>query len=451
MMRFALVLTLLLAGCGAAYIPPSVSNVSRDAADTPPVVVVRMTPDIVRTANASPYDPRDLPAAFAGATGIPPEPGIGRLPDPPGVEETRPGRLALRPPPPVTPGPYRIGVADVLLLATAAPITPDQALSGLLAAENRRQGYTVQDDGTIAIPDAGRVRVAGLTVEEAEAEVFQALVAAQLDPTFSIEIAEFNSKRASVGGAVVAPTLVPITLKPVTLAEALQLAGGVAAPDQDTTSIRLFRDGSLYQIPLSTFFAEGEYQRIVVLDGDAIFVDTEYQLDRAEAFFRNQITLVQTRAQARADAVDQLQSQFEILQAQREEARGNFRLAAELDAVPRDYVYRAGEVRLQGRLALPFERHATLADALFAEGGFENATANPSQIYLLRGFGETGGVRAYHLDARNPANLVMAANMQLRPNDFIFIEEQPITKWNRVISQLAPNLFTRDVVTVTQL
>ncbi len=451
MPRLTLVAVLLLAGCGAVYIPPSVDAVSRTGTDTVDVVVVPMTPNVVQTANASPYTPRSLPTAFSSVTGVPGQPAIGRLPDAPGTEVARPDRLALRPPPPEPAAPYRIGVADVLLLATSAPVTSEEALSGLLAAENRRQGYTVQDDGTIAIPDAGRVRVADLTVEEAEAEVFQALVAAQLDPTFSLEISEFNSKRASVGGAVATPRLVPITLKPVTLGEAIQLAGGITAPDQDFVSIRMFRNGRLYQIPFSEFFSDPQYQRITIQDTDAVFVDTEYNLAQAEAFFRSQIDLVTARAQARANALEQLQTEFEILQAQQEEVRTNFTRANELEAVARDYVYRAGEVRLQGRLALPFERTATLADALFAEGGFANATANPAQIYLLRGFMEAGGVRAYHLDARNPANLVMAANMELRPNDFIFIEEQPITKWNRVLSQLGPNLFARDVITVTQL
>lgn len=440
-----MITVLLLSTCGAAYISPSVAPVSRGASDVD-VVVIGLTPQVVATANASPYTARSLPAAFSKTTPMPARGDSDTLPDAPTDDADRPGQPALRVPSPVETGPYRIGVSDVILLATAAPVTSEQALSGLLAAENRRQGYTVQDDGTIAIPDAGRVRVAGLTVEEAEAQVFEALVEAQMDPTFSLEIAEFNSKRASVGGAVGAPRLVPITLKDVTLGEAVQLAGGIVAPDQDNASIRLFRDDALYQIPLRTFLSSSEYQDITLIDGDAVFVDTDYELDQARAYFEEQIQLYQARSAAERDALQALNTEFSLRAAQLQEQRENFQARMELDAVQRDYVYRFGELVTQGRIALPFERRATLADAIFSDGAFRTATANPSQVYLLRGFG-TSGVRAYHIDARNAANMIMATQMQLRPNDFIFVEEQPITKWNRVLTQLSPNLFARDIST----
>lgn len=130
----------------------------------------------------------------------------------------------------------------------------------MLAAQNRRQGYTVQDDGAIAIPDVGRVMVAGLTLEEAEAALFQRLLSAQIDPSFSLEIAEFNSKRVSIGGAVGTPTIAPITLTDLTLDAAIALAGGIQTPDLDYASIRLYRDGALYQIPLNDYLSRGELQ-----------------------------------------------------------------------------------------------------------------------------------------------------------------------------------------------
>ncbi len=443
MSRILLCFVLCLSGCGSAYIAPSVAPTSRDAAAPVDVVVVALTPGAIAAANASPYAPRQVPAAFRQTASAPDRSALLDLPQAPGRADAGPPTLDLRVPPAVVPGPYAIGIADVLLLATTAPATEAEALTGILAAQSRRQGYTVQDDGTIAIPDAGRVRVAGLTVEDAEAAVFQALVAAGLDPSFSLEIAEFNSKRVSVGGAVGQPALVPITLQPLRLAEALQLAGGVAAPDQTYASIRLFRDGALYQIPLTRFLSDSTLQRIVLTDGDAVFVDTEYELDRAQQYFRDQLALVTAENSARSNMLAQLDTEFTIRRAQLQEQRDNFAALTELDALERDYVYRVGEVVQQGRIPLPYGRTGTLADALYADGGFRTAQANPSQIYLLRGFGTTGGVRAYHLDARNPGNLILATQMQLRPNDFIFIEEQPITKWNRVVSQFIPSLFNQ--------
>ena len=47
---------------------------------------------------------------------------------------------------------------------------------------------------------------------------------------------------------------------------------------------------------------------------------------------------------------------------------------------------------------------------------------------------------AYHLNARNAANLVLATQFEMRPSDVVFIEEQPITKWNRAVQQVFPSI-----------
>ena len=155
----------------------------------------------------------------------------------------------------------------MVLLATPRAAGSVEQLTGLLAAQNARQGYTVQDDGSINIPDVGRVRIAGLTIEDAEAALFQRLVENQIDPTFSLEISEFNSRRVSIGGAVSQPTVVPVTLTPLYLEEALAAAGGITVEDQDYASIRLYRDGTLYQIPLSQLYSRASLTKTRLLPG----------------------------------------------------------------------------------------------------------------------------------------------------------------------------------------
>jgi polysaccharide export outer membrane protein len=66
-----------------------------------------------------------------------------------------------------------------------------------------------------------------------------------------------------------------------------------------------------------------------------------------------------------------------------------------------------------------------------------------SQIYVLRASAdprEFGAVTAWHLDARNAANLAMMTRFELRPDDIVFVAQQPITKWNRALSQLLPSV-----------
>lgn len=351
----------------------------------------------------------------------------------------------MRLPPAPAAGAYEICIGDVLLLATKTAGNTVEELSGLLAAQNARQGYTVQDDGAIAIPDVGRVAIAGLTLEEAEAALFQSLVENQIDPSFSLEIAEFNSRQVSLGDALAQPTVVPITLTPLTLDRAIAAAGGIDTRDMDFASIRIYRDSTLYQIPLPEYLRRADLQKTPLQGGDSVFVDTEYELERAQAYFQEQILLAELRQQNRAQSLAELNAEVSLRRAALDEARSNFRDQIELDAVERDYVYLTGEVRRPSRFALPFGHDASLADALFSNEGFNNEKANPRQIFVLRAAPEPGNpdlVNAWHLDGSNSANIVLATRMEMRPNDVIFIAEQPITRWNRVLSQFVPTLLT---------
>ncbi len=441
---------LALASCSTIYRSPSVVAGVSDGTN---VRVVAVTGETVVQANKSPYSPKTLPAIFSmtagsGAGRVPR--GTGALPEAPSTQDGQPGKLALRAPPAVNPGPYRIGVGDVVVLATPATNNTVEQLTGLLAAQNSRQGYTVQDDGSVNIPNVGRVRIAMMTVDEAEAELFQRLVENQIDPTFSLEVSEFNSRRVSVGGAIGKPTVLPITMTPLYLDEALAAAGGVGVEDMDYASVRIYRDGKLYQIPLNDLYSNAGLQRTRLIEGDSVFVDTDYKLDRAEAYFSQQIALANTRLAGRERALNELTVEVALRRADLVEGRSNYDSRLELGAVDQDFVYLFGEVDKQSRFVLPFEQQATLADALFNEGdGIAKETGDVSQVYVLRASSdprEFGAVTAWHLDARNAANIVLAARFQLRPNDVVFIEENPVTKWGRTIKQITPSLLTTAAV-----
>lgn len=441
-----LALALTVSGCGVVYNSPSVRDgVSRAGTK---VRVQPITAESVLVANRQPYVPRGLPTAFSEVAGAGTAPRGTRVVPPAPVFESpgTPSPIETRMPPEAPAEPYRIGVGDVILLSTPQTGSALNELTGLLAAQTRRQGYTVQDDGAIAIPDVGRAQLAGLTLEEAEAEVFRLLVQNQISPSFSVEIAEFNSRRISVGGAVARPAILPIRLTPLTLDEAIAAAGGTTVRDADHAAIRIYRDRTLYQLPLRMFLTSPEARALRLRDGDAVYVDSEFDLDRAEAYFRQQIELSGLHQQARAQALEELRAAMDLRRGVLEETRGNFEKRLELGAEARDHVYVTGEVKKQGRVPLPFEQRATLADALYAEGGgFPNMTGNPRQIYVLRGSPEPeefASVTAWNLDARNAAHLVLATRFELRPDDVIFIAEQPITQWNRVFQQLVPTLFT---------
>jgi len=431
---------LLPAGCGVVYTSPTVSRSADAGVD---VREIRLTPETVLLANRTPYSPRNLPREFyAAATGGQGR-GLGALPDAPEIPDERPGRLELRPPPDIGRQPYRIGVGDVVLLATKSNGNSVEQLSGLLAAQTRRQGYTVSDDGGISIPDIGRVEIAGLTLQEAQDQVFRFLLDNQVDPAFSLEVAEFNSQKVTVGGAVRKAERVPLTLVGLTLGDALTATGGVTVKDEQFASVRIYRGGTLYQIPYEDYIARPDLQDLRLTDGDAVFVDTTYDLDRALEFYRQEIDVIRLRTQARKDTLDMLRTEVELRRGMLQERRANFESREDLGAEARDYVYLAGEVDRQARVALPYEQQATLADVLYENGGFPTETGNAGNIYVLRPSSdpaEFGAITAWHLDAGNTVNMTLATRMQMRPDDIVFVEEQPITKWGRALNQLLPAL-----------
>jgi len=433
---------LLPVGCGVVYTSP---NVSRDLGTDIDVRVIGLTPETVLLANRTPYSPRNLPREFHAAASAQQGLGMGALPAAPVLPDERPGRLELRVPPDTTPQPYRLGVGDVVLLATKSNGNSVEQLSGLLAAQTQRQGYTISDDGSISIPDIGRVEIGGLTLQEAQDRIFRFLLEQQVDPAFSLEVAEFNSQRITVGGAVQKAVRVPVTLNPLTLGEALTATGGLTVRDEQYASIRLYRAGTLYQIPYQDYLSRPALQDLKLLNGDAVFVDTTYDLDRALEFYRQEIDVIRLRSQARRDTIEMLQAEVELRRGMLEERRSNFDARQDYGAEARDYVYLSGEVFKQARMPLPYEQHATLADVLYEGGGFKTKEANARNIYVLRPStdpAEFGAVTAWHLDAANAVNMTLATRMQMRPNDIVFVEEQPVTKWNRVVQQIVPSLLT---------
>ena len=427
-------------GCGVSYFSPSVEK----QVDGAPVTVIPVTMQSIHAANANPYAPKQLPAAFfAGAGGGAGVRGAGALPGQPYIPDESREAMEFRPLPDSVKGPYRIGVGDVVLLSTRGGGSTVEQLSGLLAAQNSRQGYTVRDDGSIAIPEIGAVPVAGLTIKEAEDQLFETLVRNQIDPSFSLEVTEFNSQKVTVGGAVRSSSVVPIGLSPVTLGEAITAAGGLAIKDEEFASIRIYRDGTLYQIPVAIYKDRPDLQKKLMQNGDAVYVDTTYDLDRALEFYQSQLSVIALRSSARTQALSALQTEINIRRGALDESRSTYQALEELGATDRDYVYLAGEVNNQGRFALPYGQQANLADVLFGEGGFDTTTGNPREIYVLRSRsepGKVGQIFAYHLNATNAAALTLATRFEMRPNDVVFIEEQPITKWGRALQQIFPTV-----------
>jgi polysaccharide export outer membrane protein len=72
-------------------------------------------------------------------------------------------------------------------------------------------------------------------------------------------------------------------------------------------------------------------------------------------------------------------------------------------------------------------------------GGFNQNTANPSAIYVIRG-SRSDDPQIFHLDAQFATGMLLAERFDMQAQDVVFVDTAGISQWNRVITQLLPSL-----------
>ncbi|WP_282077803.1 DUF1972 domain-containing protein [Epibacterium ulvae] len=423
---------LLLSSCGVLYISPSVKTDD----DQFPVSIIPVSFQTIETANKSTYKPLSLPKAFyqfipaSSATSEVANLTLPMTPQDGGIN------LDAKLPPKIKSKPYRIGVGDVVALQSDVENGTELPSEGMA---KQSLGYSVRDDGAIVVPSIGAVQIAGRTLSESNQLIFDRLLAQGRDPGISVDILEFNSQFVTLGGAVGAPGRIPLKMSPMTLNEAIAKAAGLRLREDRAGVILIARGNDLYQIPMNLYKRTPALQKTLLQSEDAIFVEENYDVEQSLAFFERQIQLAGVRNNERSGAMARLTQRLSHRRNALDEQRRSFEMRDALDAVPRDYVYLAGETDGQARFTLPYQRHATLADVLFSEGGINVPFGDPREIYILRIVQtdeDAKQVTAYHLDSRNAARLSLATELQMRPNDVIFVEEQPIAKWERSLRSI---------------
>lgn len=276
---------------------------------------------------------------------------------------------------------YRIGRGDVLsIIVYDHPELTIPAGSERGAAE---AGNQVRNDGTIFYPFAGRVDVAGMTLEEVRRTLSQRLSGVIQEPQVDINIAAFRSQKVQVSGAVGQPGSVPITTVPLTLVDAISQVGG-ASEGANWHEVFLTRDGVEQRLSLFSLLREGDQsQNRLLQDGDVLHVPTS----------ENQAVAVM------------------------------------------------GQVSSPGNVRLGNER-LTLTDVLARAGGINEISAEPSGIFVIRG-NQPGSERlatVYQLDISNAAALILGSGFAMQPSDVVYVTTAPIARWNRVISLILPSI-----------
>jgi polysaccharide export outer membrane protein len=282
------------------------------------------------------------------------------------------------------PKPYTVGIGDVLAInmmgqrdmpsvsVILAPIPNSQADSMVTS------GFAVDQDGEVYLPYVGAVKVAGLTMRDLHAELARQFAKYIRKPDFTVHISSYRSKRVFISGEVRTPGVVPIIDIPMTLPEALSMAGGWTSLG-DPGSVEIDRNGKQYVVNIPQLTEHGmNPSRILLQNGDLVRVPSL------------------------------------------EESK----------------VYVIGDVVRPSALLRP-NSHLTLNDALSGAGGVNPESGNAGQVYVVRHASDSRP-EIYHLDASSPVALALADSFELRAKDVVYVDAAPLARWNRVISLILP-------------
>ena len=100
-------------------------------------------------------------------------------------------------------------------------------------------------------------------------------------------------------------------------------------------------------------------------------------------------------------------------------------------------VYVMGEVGRQA--TLPIGNHGlNLTQALGETGGMNQALADATGVFVIRRAPEDAAkpIHIYQLNLKDATAYALGSDFDLRPNDVVYVTAAPVTRWNRVVSQL---------------
>ena len=284
---------------------------------------------------------------------------------------------------------YSVGLNDVFEAGSPKVIIKDKDHIFVDESVSKPYSYTVKigQDGYVVLPNIGKIKVDGKSIEKVEKEVRE--LSKNKDnfwQDFTVDISGFNSQRAII--TIIEnhtreskePRSKVVTIKntPMRLDEVLTNAG-VTTQKGKITKIQLLREDKIMSFSFENLLKDAN-KEVFLRKNDRVIVE-ELTYKQAKIFI----------------------------------------LGAGLD--PKIF-------------NISPSNRETLADALFTENGaVSSIDANRSEVYLLRG---DDPVIAYHLNALSTSRLIVAEAMELRPNDILFVSEQPLSSFNRVLERIFP-------------
>jgi polysaccharide export outer membrane protein len=83
----------------------------------------------------------------------------------------------------------------------------------------------------------------------------------------------------------------------------------------------------------------------------------------------------------------------------------------------------------------------SLTEALSSVGGINEVAADASGVFVIRNSSKPDQVAdIYQLNIKDATALVIGTEFNLEPYDVVYVTAQPISRWNRLMTQLLPTL-----------
>ncbi|MGA7811931.1 polysaccharide biosynthesis/export family protein [Caballeronia sp.] len=279
--------------------------------------------------------------------------------------------------------PYVLGTGDVLNITVwdhpelaAAQFSAPQSAP---RAADPVAGFVVDEQGNLTFPYAGRVHVAGLRADEAQAALAKSLTKSFVEPQVTLRVASYRAAQIYVDGEIHSPGPQSINDIPMSLYEAISRAGGFS-PAADQSRMVLVRGGTSHAINLAQMLDRGQNPSDIVLkSGDVLRIPAR---DESGVFVMGEVNKPTT-------------------------------------AMPMK----------NGRL--------TLADALAQAGSVSTTSSDPGHVYVVRDT-LADVPKVFHLDARSPVSMILANQFDLQPRDVVYVDTNNLVRFSRVLSLLMP-------------